>query len=256
MKEIILYSGNIATVDDEDYEWASQYKWYERREKSHSTTYAQRTTARSETNGIREGWLLHRKLMERALDRLLLTEEQIDHRDGDGLNNTRDNMRIASNRQNGCNRVNQRPNSTTGLRGVSHQTKSGEYVARIVVNQRLVTLGTYASPVDAAKQYDQAAHFYHKEFACLNYSDIPRDLNWLPPLYIKVNTPRLAANKSPYRGVSWSRKYKYWVSRHKRIHLGVFTNDKEAALAYDKARYDLTGDLAKLNFPERFVCYG
>ncbi len=69
----------------------------------------------------------------------------------------------------------------------------------------------------------------------------------------KNRTWRGRPTSSGYKGVSWSNKRKKWHSYiwfdNKRMHLGYFTEDKDAARAYDAMVYELHGEYAYLNFP-------
>jgi hypothetical protein len=88
---------------------------------------------------------------------------QVDHKDGNGLNNRRsDNLRFATDTQN---RANQkvRKDSTTGFKGVRpHRDK---FQARIRVKGREITLGSFATPEEAALAYNAAAKECFGEFA-------------------------------------------------------------------------------------------
>lgn len=92
-----------------------------------------------------------------------------DHRDGDGLNCQRDNIRPATRTQNNRNRRIQR-NNKTGFKGVSRR-RGGTWVARIVVARKPTVLGLFTSPVDAAKSYDASALELFGEFAKLNFPE-------------------------------------------------------------------------------------
>lgn len=60
-------------------------------------------------------------------------------------------------------------------------------------------------------------------------------------------------NKSGYKGVNYHKHQKKWASRicinRKRIHLGYFTNEVDAAKAYDEASKKYHGEFGSLNFP-------
>jgi hypothetical protein len=88
---------------------------------------------------------------------------QIDHRDGDSLDNRWDNLREATHTQNQWSRGAQRNNSV-GLRGVTR--RGNRFNARISVNGKRIDLGLFDSKWAAAAAYKRASEQYHGEFAC------------------------------------------------------------------------------------------
>ena len=98
--------------------------------------------------------------------------EQIDHKDGNGLNNQRDNLRRCTQGQNFANRR-RLPKSRAGkFRGVYQDgphASRGQWWAQIKVDGRSRRLGTFLSPEDAARAYDAAALEAWGEFASLNF---------------------------------------------------------------------------------------
>jgi hypothetical protein len=93
MREIPLTQGKVALVDDEDYQELSKHKWYALK---HGNTYYAARTARCK-NGGRSTVYLHCTLLEAPKNM------EIDHINGDGLNNTRGNLRVVTHRENGQN---------------------------------------------------------------------------------------------------------------------------------------------------------
>lgn len=103
MKTIALTRGLVTVVDDDVYEWASQYHWYAR--PGASTFYAARSGLRRP--GLpRETFTLHRLIM--GLGPWTRGGDEVDHIDRDGLNNLRENLRIVTHAGNAANRDNRR----------------------------------------------------------------------------------------------------------------------------------------------------
>jgi hypothetical protein len=91
----------------------------------------------------------------------------VDHRDRNGLNNQRSNLRITDKQLNGHN-GNIRKNNSSGYRGVNWDKKTNKWLARIRINNKRINLGRFRDISSAAIAYDKAAiSFYGKE-ATLN----------------------------------------------------------------------------------------
>lgn len=90
--------------------------------------------------------------------------EQIDHIDGNGLNNDVENLRAATHAQNGSNRGAQK-NNTSGFKGVSWHKKSNKWQAAIALGRKNHYLGLFDTPEAAHEAYKDAAKKLHKEFA-------------------------------------------------------------------------------------------
>jgi hypothetical protein len=94
----------------------------------------------------------------------------IDHLDGNGLNNQRNNLRICTVSQNSMNR-NKTVKNKSGFKGVIWWERNNTWKAEIRHNKNKIYLGYYKNIIDAAKAYNAAALKYHGEFANLNKID-------------------------------------------------------------------------------------
>ena len=92
----------------------------------------------------------------------------IDHIDGNRLNNAIDNLRIATNQQNACNKQKQKT-CTSQYKGVSWDNKSKKWKAQICIDYKKHGLGFYEIEKDAAIAYNVAAKQLHSNFAFLNH---------------------------------------------------------------------------------------
>ena len=140
--EIRLTRGRTAYVDLADLEFVRQFRWGIRG----STKYC----------GCSAG-LLHRMLLD-APDDL-----QVDHKDGDGFNNRRANLRLATPSQNKGNH--RQKTGVSGFWGVSLDRRRGHYEVR-VANK---FVGSFDDPVEAARHRDRLAIERWGEFARLNF---------------------------------------------------------------------------------------
>lgn len=160
-KEIKLTQGYKTLVDDEDFEYLSQFKWY-----ISSRGYALRSEY-DETGKKKPHVRMHRIVLERKLGRKLIAGEEPDHRDINPLNNTRSNLRTSTRQQNTINRAKWK--SSSRFKGVSWKQSVKKWYSQIYVNGKLVYLGTFLNEVDAAKAYDQRTLSLFGEFARLNF---------------------------------------------------------------------------------------
>lgn len=105
---------------------------------------------------------IHRIIMERMLARELDRKEDIDHRDRNGLNNTRANLRLATRSQNNAN-TKLRKQNKVGFKGVFKARK--KFAAQIGVSGVQIHLGTFDTPELAHAAYLEAAKKYYGDFA-------------------------------------------------------------------------------------------
>lgn len=148
--KLALNRGKYALVDAADLELLAPYRWL--------VVNGQRYAGHKTTSGV---VMMHRLLMPGG-DGLL-----IDHINGNGLDNTRANLRFATPTQNRQNSKLQ-SNSTTKFKGVSRRTDmlGAPYAARICVHGKRIRLGVFATAEDAHRAYVEAARKYFGEFYC------------------------------------------------------------------------------------------
>jgi hypothetical protein len=159
MKQITLSQGKIAIVDDEDFERVNQFKWFAK--KDENTWYARRTVR---IDGKRKNIHLHTFIMNTALGFV------VDHKNHNGLDNRKENLRLCSKSQNQHNQK-LRQGGTSQYKGVCWHKNKRCYFARIVIAGKQKHLGSFTDEVEAAKAYDEAAKEHFGEFAHLNFKD-------------------------------------------------------------------------------------
>lgn len=156
MKEILLTQGNVAIVDDEDFDRLMQHSW-------HIGIYGYKIYA------IRMTHLPNRHKVFMHKEVLAVPEGFVaDHIDGNSLNNQKRNLRFVTVKQNARNRKKRLTSSTSIYKGVSYRKESKKYRARIVVDYAIIHLGQFDSEILAARVYNAAALKYFGEFAQLN----------------------------------------------------------------------------------------
>jgi hypothetical protein len=166
MKLIPLTQGLFTQVDDEDYDDLSQYKWHV--VKAPYTYYVVRAITSPDKNSKNRQIKLrmHRVIMNPS------NEMEVDHRDGNGLNNQKSNLRVCTPSQNMANR---RSAGRSRYLGVSIvYLFGGKYKAiraSIRIGSVVLRLGQYPTEELAAEAYDIAAWVYHGEFANLNFKE-------------------------------------------------------------------------------------
>lgn len=162
MKKMPLSQGKFALVDDEYYDDLNQFKWYAWATKR--TWYAIRNLPK--VNGIRKSEKMHRRIMG-----IKNPKVHLDHRDRNGLNNQKKNIRFCNSKQNGSNRSKWKTKSTSNFKGVNakkYYTGTVSWIAQICVARQKIHLGCFKTEKEAAIAYNNAAIKHNGEFAYLN----------------------------------------------------------------------------------------
>jgi hypothetical protein len=161
MIEISLTKGKISLIDDEDYDLVSQYKW--QAQFGPHTHYARAALSRTLNNGRQKKIQMHRLIMNAK------EGQYIDHINGNGWDNRKENLRFATNRQN---QGNQRIRKFSSVyKGVCWHKRDKRWVATINIDGKTKYLGCSTSEIAAAKLYDKEAIIHFGEFAKLNFGE-------------------------------------------------------------------------------------
>jgi hypothetical protein len=161
MKEIILTQGKVTLVDDEDFEWLNQWKWYASKIKNNF--YAKRDTWII-GKGRDESIFMHREILK------LVRGDGIigDHKNRNTLDNQKNNLRITNHSLNNYN-CKMKSHNKSGYRGVDWYKAYKKWRVRITKENKVVNLGYFINKIEAAKIYDTAAIKLWKQDAKLNF---------------------------------------------------------------------------------------
>ena len=155
MKKIKLTQNKYAIVDDEDYERLIIFKWHTL--KSRGKLYAVKQN--SKINNLQKRILMHRDIITVPKDM------QLDHINGNGLDNRKENLRICIHQQNQQNQLNPHKNNKLGIKGVHWNKKRRKFVAQIRFNGKKLNLGCFNVLGDADSAYRMAEEKYFGKFA-------------------------------------------------------------------------------------------
>jgi hypothetical protein len=159
MKEIPLTQGKVALVDDEDFEYLNQWKWCALK-KHDGKLYAVRHTSRSRPP--RKMIKMHRQILG-IYDKNIL----VDHRNSNGLDNQRQNLRVADSVQNARNRR-KSTNKSSRYMGVTRCKRDGNWRVTIQTGSKTIQLGRFDCEIEAARAYNSAGYDRDPEFFVWN----------------------------------------------------------------------------------------
>lgn len=155
MKLIALTQGKFAMVDDSDFEFLSQWTWHAF--KGHGGKYYACRNSKP-IEGKRHHIFMHRVLCGTP------PGADTDHKNGDGLDNRKSNLRIASRSQNMWNR-NPNKGGTSRFKGVFWHKVHCKWMASIQVNKKRHHLGLFETEQEAATAYNNRAAKEFGEFS-------------------------------------------------------------------------------------------
>jgi hypothetical protein len=162
---IPLASGGYALVDMEDAELVGQYRWRARK-------CAWGTYAVAHIGGL-TSVRMHRLILSVPAGVL------VDHKNHNGLDNQKNNLRRCNESQNGGNARLNRAN-TSHYKGVTWDRFRNKWVAQIMINRKHIYLGRWSDPWKAAQAYNTAALATWGEYALINEQKVSRNNDDLP----------------------------------------------------------------------------
>jgi hypothetical protein len=154
-----IQPGHLAIVDEDDADIVADRHWIlmVKGHRQYAYTYRQ-----PRQNNCNKKLLLHRLILN-APDGIM-----VDHINGDGLDNRRENLRLATLTQNFHNSTKHRDGTQSRYKGVESRPR-GRWRARICVNGIRISAGEFATELEAAQAYDRAARLHHGEYARTNF---------------------------------------------------------------------------------------
>ena len=157
-RKIPIGKGIEAIINESDYLLVSPYTWWIGSGRNSHTLYACATINGHKTK-------MHRLIMNATKGQI------VDHINGCGIDNRRQNLRLCSHSQNSANMFRMALGSSR-FKGVSWDKVKKRWFAKITVNYKQIALGRYRTEEDAARAYDAAAKTYFGKFANINLGEL------------------------------------------------------------------------------------
>lgn len=160
MKKIFLSgkrgAGKFAKVDDSDFDELSAFKWH------FDNGYAKRQIPVKERFSGKKWWYLHWSITGKPAQGF-----EVDHKNGDKLDNRRENLRVATLSQNRAN-IGLLSRNKSGFKGVSWHKASNRWGVRVKLHGKVRWVGVFKKKEDAAIAYNKKAKELFGEFAYQN----------------------------------------------------------------------------------------
>ena len=160
-----IAAGRSALVDERFADELRKHRWH------YSHGYARRDVR---SGSIVRAIFMHREVW-RLAGRTIPAGQELDHINGDPLDNRIENLRVVTHQQNSCNRKSQCGSSR--YKGACWHKAKGKWHASIMHNGKRIHLGYFANEIEAAKAYDTAARRLFGEYARCNFREGERDEN-------------------------------------------------------------------------------
>lgn len=138
-------------IDGEDFDKVKDYKWSIHKDNNNFYAFTKKDGKTIKMHRLLTGF----------------PKNEVDHKNGNGLHNIRDNLRECSRSENGRNRKKQSDASSI-YKGVYFNKQCKKYKANIRVNGKTTYIGLFADEHKAAEEYNKKAKELHGEFALLN----------------------------------------------------------------------------------------
>lgn len=224
--------GKFAIVDAGDYDRLAGYKW--------SICAGGYVGGKVVIGDTKKQVLIHRFIMNPPDDM------DTDHRNGNSLDNRRQNLRVCPTIHNTWNRRKTKKSTSSRFAGVSFDKATGKWNANIGWKKRQINLGLYDDEVYAARVRDGAAIVLFGEFAP------PRNVPDQEPIPYEHKEKRIPVSK--YTGVSYCERSGKWAAYYcvdyKQIQIGYYLSEVDAARARDGALILAFGESAERQVPE------
>lgn len=234
MKEIMLTNGGCAMVDDENYNYLTQWKWF-RSPNGYAISTIGLIKMHRLITGAKKG-------------------ELVDHIDHDTLNNTKLNLRIVSTQKNVHNQ-NKRANTKNNFKGVCFKPRHGLWESRCRMFGKNHELGLYKSEIAAAYAYNKKAQEL-SDCILINKLNLPVDVLEDMIINDKVTYKR-AVKQSTQKGVFWHSGHRKWVVIFRKCNqttrLGEYADEDTAiSVAKEYIRITSTQNAVKMAKHEFF----